>query len=263
MVLEDGTDIYDVPEFYDAEYFGYKGDFAFYRSVCQKLAVPRVLEFGSGTGRLTFELARAGLKVHGVDVAPFMLRQAWSRLDNEDEKVRSAVTFVRGHIRSYRGLRRGYGAVVASFNTLQHLNTAELKQALETVKFHLQENGRFAADVFAPVLPANASHDADFVNLEKRALPHVDKSLWVDQKVTFDDQTALLTTQYRYRQVSPEGRPLSSAVRTLVQRQWSQKDLAELLAQHGFASVEWFGDVDMTPYTPSSPRILFSAYCEK
>jgi len=52
-----------------------EGDVGFFVRMAARTGGP-VLELGCGTGRITFPLARAGLKVTGLDISPSMLEIA-------------------------------------------------------------------------------------------------------------------------------------------------------------------------------------------
>ena len=49
------------------------------RSLCDATLAPRLLEIGVGTGRIAVPLARSGIDVVGIDVAPAMLAQLRTR----------------------------------------------------------------------------------------------------------------------------------------------------------------------------------------
>ncbi|MEA3366260.1 MAG: class I SAM-dependent methyltransferase, partial [Candidatus Hydrogenedentes bacterium] len=71
-------DLGRVPEYYfdgrqyDVENDDYAADIAFYVERAKRSGGP-VLEIGCGTGRVTLQIAREGIEVVGLDVAPSML----------------------------------------------------------------------------------------------------------------------------------------------------------------------------------------------
>ena len=65
--------------YYDADYGAIDDDLSFYRELAQRTGGP-VLEVMCGSGRLLLPLARAGLRLAGVDVSGAMLDLARERL---------------------------------------------------------------------------------------------------------------------------------------------------------------------------------------
>jgi SAM-dependent methyltransferase len=88
----------------------------------------RTLEFGCGVGRLCLPLARRGLEVIGVDVAPSMLGLARSAA--EAEGLRNA-TFL--DLSSLPDLEAGTFDLVYSYIVFQHIKPSEGEQYLGTL----------------------------------------------------------------------------------------------------------------------------------
>lgn len=94
------------------------GDVELYAS----LAAPgaRVLEVGTGTGRIAFALAERGFEVVGVDLAPTMLRQARAKLAAAPPDIAARLTFVQGDMTTL-AVEGPFAAAIYPFFTLAHV----------------------------------------------------------------------------------------------------------------------------------------------
>ena len=103
-------------------------------------------------------IAREGLAIHGVDLSLPMIEVLRERLRREPKDVRELVSVVQGDIRNFRS-KQQYPLVIIPFRPLQHMYTVEDQvAALETVAFHLEDDGKLVFDVFYP----------NFVNLHSK-----------------------------------------------------------------------------------------------
>src|SRR4051812_5611675 len=80
---------------YDTRTPGFPGEIDFYVSRALASGGP-VLEIASGTGRVTWPLARAGVSVVGLELATAMLGVAESKRAAESADVNARIRFVRG-----------------------------------------------------------------------------------------------------------------------------------------------------------------------
>jgi len=89
--LETGTRAhYESAEYYDLAYRQVTDDINYYLETAWNQGGP-VLELGCGTGRITLQLARAGLTVTGIDISTEMLDQARRKLAREPRRVAELV----------------------------------------------------------------------------------------------------------------------------------------------------------------------------
>lgn len=79
----------------------------------------RILEVGTGTGRIAFALADKGFEVVGVDLAPTMLRQARAKLAEADPQVGARIAFVQGDMTAL-SVDGPFAAAIYPFFTLAH-----------------------------------------------------------------------------------------------------------------------------------------------
>ena len=121
----------------------------------QRLATAQkggVLELGCGTGRIAIPIARAGVRLVGIDRSAEMLSRGRQRLRRAKLAHRAAL--VRGDIRflPFRS-RPGFDLVMAPYGILQSLTRErDLKATLQSVARVLRRGGLFGIDL-VPDLP--------------------------------------------------------------------------------------------------------------
>lgn len=97
----------------------------------------KVLEIGSGTGRLAIPIAREfpKLQVTGLDISPKMTTKA-----KANAKQRKNIKFVTGN---GRDLPKGNFDVIYSMTVFQHIDAEGVKTYIAEAANHLSENGVF------------------------------------------------------------------------------------------------------------------------
>lgn len=141
--------LYEQPALYRMLFDAWTADVPFYRALAERQA-GEILECGIGAGRLALSLARAGHRVHGVDLDASMLGNLATRIAEEPPEVRSRVTFERNDVKTMR-LGRTFPLVIAPFNGIAHQHLRQdLVAFLEGVRAHLSPSGLFAFDLWIP-----------------------------------------------------------------------------------------------------------------
>ena len=107
----------------------------------------KVLEVGTGTGRLLIEALENGADIYGIDISPSMLNFLTAKLAPEDMKRISLQNIV-----DFR-LDTKFDLIIAPFRVFMHLTEKEDQlKALNNVYDHLNNEGQFIFDVFVPAL---------------------------------------------------------------------------------------------------------------
>jgi SAM-dependent methyltransferase len=107
-----------------------------------------VVELAVGTGRIAIPVARAGVRVIGVDSSPAML--AVAREAAEEAGVVEQLDLRFGDLRE-PPVNERVPLVICPFRSLLHMETeAEKLRALRAAHTLLEPDGRFVFDVFAP-----------------------------------------------------------------------------------------------------------------
>jgi len=140
--------LYDaIASFYDPWSRSVTEDVDFYVDRALASGGPMV-ELAVGTGRIAIPIARAGIRVIGVDTSPAML--AVARKAAEQVGVAEQLDLRLGDLREPPVSER-VPLVVCPFRSLLHMETeAEKLRALRAARALLEPDGHFVFDVFAP-----------------------------------------------------------------------------------------------------------------
>jgi len=112
-----------------------------------KNAKGKVLEIGTGTGRLLTEALENDADIYGIDISHSMLNFLKAKLTPEDSKRISLQNIVDFKFDTK------FDLVIAPFRVFMHLTEKEDQlKALNNVYDHLNNEGQFIFDVFVPAL---------------------------------------------------------------------------------------------------------------
>jgi SAM-dependent methyltransferase len=140
----------DYAQYYDLLYADkdYSREAAYVHGLLAKHRAPgdRVLELGCGTGAHAALLARAGLRVVGVDLSQGMLDRAAQRQAALPAAEAERLEFREGDLRTLR-LERKFDVALALFHVMSYQRTnQDLADAVATVRSHLEPGGLFVFD---------------------------------------------------------------------------------------------------------------------
>jgi SAM-dependent methyltransferase len=244
MIRDGATGWDEYAAFYDWENARTLGrrDLSFWRRVAQQSDAP-VLELGCGTGRLLVPLARAGVRVTGIDRSEPMLAYARRRLRRSRVPVSAAI--VRGDIRHLPFRRRSFGMVMAPYGMLQSLTRErDLRDTLEAVARVCRKGAIFGIDL-VPDLPRWAEY-RDRVTLRGR--DRSGAAITLRETVRQDRRRRLTTFDQHYtRRLRGRGESMrfSLTFRTL-----SVAQVASRVREAGFAVQAVLGDYAGGPWDP-------------
>jgi SAM-dependent methyltransferase len=107
----------------------------------------KVLEVGTGTGRLLVEALKKGADIYGIDISPAMLDILKAKLTTEQQKRISLQNIV-----DFKSDKK-FDLIIAPFRVFMHLiEKADQINALNNIYNHLNKGGYFIFDVFMPDL---------------------------------------------------------------------------------------------------------------
>ncbi len=193
-----------------------------------------VVELGVGTGRIAIPVARAGVRVIGVDQSPGML--AVARETAEEAGVSSLVDLRVGDFRDPRVEER-VPLVTIPFRSLLHMrDEAEKLMALRAVHALLGTDGRFVFDVFAP-------SPEDIEETDGRWL---EREPGIFERADWDEAARTLTLMLRAGESS-----VTMALHWLGAPEWQR-----LLDEAGFAVEALYGWFDRRPFQGGEDMIF-------
>jgi len=217
-----------------------------------------VLELAAGTGRITVPIARAGVRIVGLERAPAMLDIARARGAGIEN-----LSWVEADMTDF-DLGRSFGLVTIPYRSFLHLMTVEAQKAcLERVLAHLEPGGRLALNFFNPDL----SIIGDWVGgrrggLERLAPTRHPKS---GRRVEWWQSNRYETSQQRLdhtrvgEELSDEGVVVSRVYNEMPMRYVFRFEFEHLLALTGFEVEALYGGFDREPFGASSTEMVWLA----
>ncbi len=234
-------------KFYDL--FGTKNDLEFYKELALQSG-KNALELGVGTARVAISLAKAGIKVVGIDNSDFMLKEARRKVAKESETVRENVILKKGDIMNFE-LKQSFSFIYIPASTFDHCVTIEDRvKCLTCIHKHLEDNGRFVFDV-------------EQIRSDKPLA-----SWWIDRKEIRKDEIVVRSIFTRrdlekricnldlFFDVYKNGKLAERYHEFGEVAIVSKKELTDLLEELGFEVENIYGDFDKSPYKPDSPKII-------
>ncbi len=138
--------LYDAPGLYDLAMSPNPNAEAFYIAEARRRG-GRVLALACGTGRFAIPLARAGIQVVGLDVAPAMLERAKTKA----AEAQVEVAWLLGDMRNYDLEEKQFGLITIAANSLLHLHaTPDIVDCMRAVARHIAPHGALAFDIWCP-----------------------------------------------------------------------------------------------------------------
>ncbi|MPZ50392.1 MAG: methyltransferase domain-containing protein [Dehalococcoidia bacterium] len=241
---------------------------AFYTALAEETGGP-VLEIACGTGRVSIPIARLGLTVTGLDIAPEMLELARRKSGG------LPIRWIEADGRAFN-LGEQFRLILVAGNAFQmFLTNADQEALLGRVHAHLDEDGLFAfetrnplwgtpldrADLEAVLERARLRTDL-FTFLESRDQEEVwqtytdssgrDVTEFLSQTYDHAAQILHLTNYHRWR----EGDQEQTEIGRESLRYTFPQELAALLHYNGFTIIRQFGDWNLEPLTATSTSII-------
>lgn len=235
----------------DVEYDAW-ADFVLTYARDRQFPLSSALDLACGTGGLSRELRRAGLRVTGIDGSPDMLRVAQQRLNTPAE---TPVTLLQGDLRSWETAER-FDLITCVFDSLNNLTKPQdLLRALRQMRLHLSPTGLAAFDLNTR-LGVRELWDGDA--LEGLAPLPDGREVHYHWLHSYDEARELGVVQAFCRALS--GSEQEEFVEMHYERGYDPSDLAPLLREAGFTGWEMVEYPDYADPQPDTPRLWVFAW---
>ncbi|MBE3577138.1 MAG: class I SAM-dependent methyltransferase [Limnochordales bacterium] len=248
---------YNWPDLYEATSPGVPGDISFYQAQATRTGGP-VLEIGSGLGRISFALARAGLSVVGLEYHSAMLQEAEFRRRSQPQ-LRGQVQFIQGDMRNF-SLGQQFPLIIMPYRTFLHCLTQEEQLAtLACVREHLLPGGRFIFDFFLPDHQLIASEDTSY-HLRGRYLhPRTGRPFLLWEATEVDRLEQRVDDHLFFELLDENGQPAQRIYSSFSIRYLFPSECTLLLRLAGFEVLQVFGGFHHEPLTEMSTDSVWIA----
>ncbi len=241
------------PDLYDIMHAEFSDDTRFLQEFVGMLGdSPRVLELGSGTGRLLLPLLDAGASVVGLDREPAMVSVARRRLGFYGGRV----NLVEGDMRDF-DLPQQFDLVLIGLNTFMHLLTIKDQlRTLECAHRHLRPAGLLLLDLANPHAVVRDTPIGVVQHRFTRKLPvepTATVTLWCTTVLSPSEQ--LTHTTLFFDELSDSGTLLRSIAEVQLRLTY-RYELEHLLHRAGFSIRNLYGDYDAAQYEDDSERLI-------
>ncbi len=245
-----------IAHYYDQDDGRIEEDIPTILGFAQKTGGP-VLDLGAGTGRLTIPLAEAGYLVTGIDSAAEML--AIARQKVERAGLAGRVSLIEIDFTQVE-LDNKFGLAYCGFNGFLHLlDTEDQVIALQAWRRHLRPDGLLVIDIHNPQLEQLASADGTLSLADQWTAPNSGHVIhkFIATEVDLPDQLYIIHRFYDETDINGIVRRTAITWQTRI---LFQREMALLLQYTGYQSIRFYGDHDLTPWEPDSPRIIAVAH---
>jgi SAM-dependent methyltransferase len=238
---------------YDQYFTGVAGDVPFYLEEALRIrGRSTVLELGCGTGRITFPLAEAGVRVVGMDNSAAMLNMARSKLDGLDAQTRRRIRLAEGDMRDFT-LNQRFKLAIVPYRTFMHLLLPQDQvQALLNIRAHLTARGRLIFNIYDPsyeLLYASAGTRSSTLTLDTSFTDPASGQrvvAWYSRR--FDLAQQIIHQEMVFEHVDANGSVDAKYYSPLTLRYSHRYEMHYLLELCGYEVEALYGDFERGPY---------------
>lgn len=218
-------------KYYDL--FGEKEDIEYYKTLGTEHG--SALEIGVGTARLALELARAGVKVWGIDSSQEMLKIARTKCADQPADVRNNIVLTCADMTDFH-LSERFPLVYMPSSVFSHCTTTEEQlNCLKCVHHHLEEGGLLVLDVHLP----ESSYTSALRLIDKEETDDKTVVRWISNRAEYADQLLHTTLIFEvYKEETLIERIIESSTVSLIYK----RELLLLLDKANFTVEQVYGD---------------------
>lgn len=218
----------------------------------------RILELGCGTGRVSIGLANMGFSVIGLDLSESMLEIFDENIKLLPKDIQNNIKKLNCNISDFN-LNEKFSLIIAPFRTFQFLtNDNDIKNCLNCIKNHLNNNGLFILNVFRPLKTLDESWCFNEVVQWK----YNDNGIDVVKKdcgEKIDVKNQILNLKFILEMTDKNGN-MKKYEDYLEMKYYYYEQIKELLENNGFNILEEFGNYNKCKIEDGNEMIII---CDK
>jgi SAM-dependent methyltransferase len=208
----------------------------------------RVLDCACGTGNVSFELARHGYEVTGVDISAAMIEAAQQKLLELDAPL--PVNFICADLAEF-DLAEKFDAATCLYDSFNYiLDPAKLERAFAQIGKHIHSGGVFVFDMNAPW--------AFEANLFTQRSRDPRKALHYDWRAQYNPSTRICDVTMQFERRSEDGR-IETFSEVHRERAYAQSEVTAMLVQTGWQVLKVYDAYTLNPPHDRSERWYFVA----
>lgn len=207
----------------------------------------RILDCACGTGNVSFELAKRGLQVTGVDLSASMIEEA---IRKSHDQSTLHVEFVQGDLTDF-DLQRTWDSATCLYDSLNYItDPSHLEKAFARIAAHVQAGGVWIFDM--------NSEFALQADLFTQADRNPRKDLHYGWKANYDAATKICTVQMQFEKRQPDG-SARTFTETHRERAYSLDEITSLLDRTGWDLLRSYDAYTLNRPRERSERWFFAA----
>jgi len=208
----------------------------------------RVLDCACGTGNVTFELAKQGLDVTGVDLSAGMIAEAQSKAANIDTPL--PVRFFQGDLTNF-DLGETFDSATCLYDSLNYiLEPSALQAAFGRIAAHMQPGGVFVFD-----MNSEYALQADLFS-QRSSIPG--RRLHYDWKARYDKSARICSVEMHFSRRGEDG-SIENFTETHQERAYSLVEVQAMLEATGWEVVRTYNSYTLNKPHDRSERWYFVA----
>jgi SAM-dependent methyltransferase len=210
-----------------------------------------VLELGCGSGRITLQLAEAGVQVVGLDHSRPMLECLRKKLGRVDTATANRVRLIEADITGF-DIGEQFSFIIAPYNVLCYLlHPYELNNCLRAVRSHLKPGGRFFCQV-SDVGRDKEPTEWEFLAVNDLSVVGGEAVAAMYERISLEGESARIVNFHeRYVLSYPDGHQETHEF-TLRMRSVRYPEMEIAFAQEGFRIIAAYGDLNLSPLDPEN-----------
>ncbi len=207
-----------------------------------------VLELMCGTGRIEMPLVDAGFSYTGIDYCRGQIAQFEGKLDSSSREA----TLVFGDARTF-DLTDSSDTIFIGFSSLSEVvDNRDKGEVLQRIHAHLKPSGHITFSLHNPAL-RNLSLDLDHVF----DIDGGSRTLEFSARFQLPSGVGIVTGTQRYVNKDGNGSTIDDRDLDLTFHLISKDEIESLLAASRFRVEEMWGDFDRSPFSESSPFMIY------